>query len=168
MLAFCSLISMFALAVMGMGQFAALVKFWPYNLTLTLAHYEFNVEGVGFEHFRNSLLLAVSVATIGSAVIFVGAFIVEKTRRDHPMRQVLHACALLPMAVPGLVLGLGYLLFINQHANPLGHFYGTLTLLVVNTLAKMIKNDFAWAAMELPRIVAEWRKRYDSKTEPKK
>jgi iron(III) transport system substrate-binding protein len=33
---------------------------------------------------------------------------------------------------------------------------------------KMIKNDFAWAAKELPRIVAEWRKRYDTKTEPKK
>ena len=37
-----------------------------------------------------------------------------------------------------------------------------------NMEAKMIKNDFAWAAKELPRIVAEWRKRYDSKTEPKK
>ena len=134
MLAFCSTIALFSLAVMGMGQFAALVKFWPYNLTLTLAHYDFNVEGVGFENFRNSLLLALSVATIGSAVVFVGAFIVEKARRDHPMRQVLHACALLPMAVPGLVLGLGYLLFINQPGNPLGVFYGTLMLLVVNTL----------------------------------
>ena len=34
--------------------------------------------------------------------------------------------------------------------------------------AKMIKNDFAWAAKELPRIVAEWRKRYDTKSEPRK
>lgn len=34
--------------------------------------------------------------------------------------------------------------------------------------AKLIKNDFAWAAKELPRIVAEWRKRYDTKSEPRK
>lgn len=32
---------------------------------------------------------------------------------------------------------------------------------------KLIKNDFAWAAKELPRITAEWRKRYDNKSEPK-
>ena len=33
---------------------------------------------------------------------------------------------------------------------------------------KMIKNDFAWAAKNQSRIIAEWRKRYDAKTEPKK
>lgn len=33
---------------------------------------------------------------------------------------------------------------------------------------KLIKNDFAWAAKEQPRILAEWRKRYDSKADPLK
>jgi iron(III) transport system substrate-binding protein len=33
---------------------------------------------------------------------------------------------------------------------------------------KMIDNDFAWAADNKARIVAEWRKRYDAKSEPKK
>ena len=33
---------------------------------------------------------------------------------------------------------------------------------------RMIKNDFAWASENQPAILAEWRKRYDSKTEPKK
>ncbi len=33
---------------------------------------------------------------------------------------------------------------------------------------KLIKNDFAWAAKEQPRIVAEWRKRYDGKSEARK
>ena len=33
---------------------------------------------------------------------------------------------------------------------------------------KLIKNDFAWAAKEQTRILAEWRKRYDSKAEPRK
>lgn len=33
---------------------------------------------------------------------------------------------------------------------------------------KLIKNDFAWSAKEQARIVTEWRKRYESKTEPKK
>ena len=33
---------------------------------------------------------------------------------------------------------------------------------------KMIKNDFQWAAKNRKRILAEWKKRYDSKSEPKK
>lgn len=35
-------------------------------------------------------------------------------------------------------------------------------------LDKMIKNDFAWAAKNRIRILKEWQKRYDSKSEPKK
>ncbi len=35
------------------------------------------------------------------------------------------------------------------------------------TLSKMIKNDFAWAAKNRKRILAEWQRRYDSKSEPK-
>ncbi|MBK8535056.1 MAG: putative 2-aminoethylphosphonate ABC transporter substrate-binding protein [Candidatus Competibacteraceae bacterium] len=34
--------------------------------------------------------------------------------------------------------------------------------------AKMIKNDFEWAAKHREAILAEWAKRYDSKSEPKK
>jgi len=33
---------------------------------------------------------------------------------------------------------------------------------------KMIKNDFSWAAKNRKRILAEWKKRYDSKSAPKK
>lgn len=34
--------------------------------------------------------------------------------------------------------------------------------------SKMIQNDFEWAAMNRPRLLDEWRKRYDAKSEPKK
>jgi iron(III) transport system substrate-binding protein len=34
--------------------------------------------------------------------------------------------------------------------------------------AKMIENDFEWAARNREAILAEWGKRYDSKSEPKK
>lgn len=40
--------------------------------------------------------------------------------------------------------------------------------LPADLVAKMIKNDFDWAAKNQTRVIAEWRKRYDAKTEPKK
>jgi iron(III) transport system substrate-binding protein len=36
------------------------------------------------------------------------------------------------------------------------------------TLSQMIDNDFEFAANNRKRILAEWQKRYDSKSEPKK
>ncbi len=33
--------------------------------------------------------------------------------------------------------------------------------------ARLVKNDFAWAAENRERILAEWNKRYDAKAEPK-
>ena len=37
-----------------------------------------------------------------------------------------------------------------------------------NMAQHMIKNDFQWAATNRAKILAEWSKRYDAKSEPKK
>ncbi len=134
MFVYCTIITVIMLAVIGMGQFAAVVKFWPYNLQFTLAHYSFNMEGVGWENFWNSLTLAFGVATLGTGLAFLSAYLVEKPKRDFLGRQFIQAVALMPMAVPGLVLGLGYLLVINQPGGLLGGLYGTISLLIIVTI----------------------------------
>ncbi|MEZ5774157.1 MAG: putative 2-aminoethylphosphonate ABC transporter substrate-binding protein [Hyphomicrobiaceae bacterium] len=48
----------------------------------------------------------------------------------------------------------------NGVAKPVEHFPPTL-------IEKMIANDFEWAANNRARILEEWSKRYDSKSEPK-
>ncbi len=135
MLLFCAVVTALTIAVLGMAQYAALVKFWPYNLEFTLEHYAFDIEGAGWENFYNSLMMAGDVAVFGAIIVFTGAFLVDKPRRDHGIRQAIQFVALLPMAIPGLVLGLAYLFFINDPDNPLEFLYGTIIILVVNCLA---------------------------------
>ena len=48
------------------------------------------------------------------------------------MRGVVQFLAFLPMAVPGLVLGLGYIFFFNAPGNPLNFLYATMAILVIN------------------------------------
>jgi len=131
---FCGLVVLMFGIVLAMAQFAALVKFWPYNLSLTLSNYTFDMEGVGWENFWNSLRMAAWVATLGTAIIFVGAYLVEKPRFEAPYRKFLQFAMLLPMAIPGLVLGLAYLMFINQPGNPANWLYGGMAVLVISTL----------------------------------
>jgi iron(III) transport system permease protein len=63
---------------------------------------------------------------------------------------------MLPMAVPGLVLGLGYVFFINAKWNPLGVFYGTIPLLAVNSIAHFYTTAHITAVTALKQIDSEF------------
>lgn len=132
---FCALVAGLLLLVLGVAQYAALVKFWPYNLSLTLAHFSFEgVDGGGWESYGNSLRLSLCTAAIGTGVVFVGAYLVEKGRGFRGARTGLHFLAMMPMAIPGLVLGLSYIFFFNDRQNPLHVLYGTMAILVISTI----------------------------------
>jgi iron(III) transport system permease protein len=68
-------------------------------------------------------------------VIAFGAWLVDKTRGAEFLRGVVHLLAMIPLAVPGLVLGLAYIFFFNSPKNPLVFMYGTIGLLTLNTIA---------------------------------
>ena len=136
-LGWCIAVTVFIASVLGMAQFASLVKFWPYNLSLTFAHYDFEIEGVGWMNFSNSIWMATLAATFGTLIVFIGAYVVEKARRDIGLRKVLQLFMLLPMAIPGLVLGLAYLIFINTPGNPAGWLYGGMAILVISTVTHL-------------------------------
>ncbi|KAB0583249.1 putative 2-aminoethylphosphonate ABC transporter permease subunit [Ideonella dechloratans] len=135
MTAYCSLIALLMLAMAGMAVFASFVAFWPYNLTLSLDHYTMGlVDAELGDALLNSLKLAAATALIGPVVVFLGAYLLEKTRGWAALRPLLRLMAMLPMAVPGLVLGLGSIFFFNAPANPLHGLYQTGALLVLCTV----------------------------------
>jgi iron(III) transport system permease protein len=136
MLAFCCVVAVFILGILGMCQYAALVKFWPYNLELSLKNYRFDLaDGGGWDSYYNSIRMALYTAAIGTAVVFVGAYVVEKARGLAPARAAFHMLAIMPMAIPGMVLGLAYVFFFNNPGNPLHAIYGTMAILVISTIA---------------------------------
>ena len=123
------------LALFGMAVFASLVQFWPYQLGLTLSHYTSGLVDAGVDTaIFNSLTMAVSAAIAGPIVVFTGAYLLEKTKGMDAVRPVLRLLAMVPMAVPGLVLGLGYIFFFNAPGNPLHFLYQTMPLLVLCTV----------------------------------
>jgi len=135
MFVFCLVVAIFIIAMLGMAQYAALVKFWPYNLTLALDNYNFDVmDGGGWEAFWNSIDLAVYTALFGTIIVFIGAYLMEKGRGFKTGRTAFHMVAITPLAVPGMVLGLAYIFFFNHPANPLNFLYGTMTILVIVTV----------------------------------
>ncbi len=132
---FCAIIAFIFIAMLAMAAYASFVTFWPYNLSLTLKNYDFDLmDGGGWEAYYNSIRLAIYCAVFGSGLIFLGSYLVEKARGIIWLRTILHLGAMLPLAVPGLVLGIAYIFFFNHPNNPLGFLYGTMGILVICTI----------------------------------
>jgi len=75
---------------------------------------------------RNTFLLGFLTATIGTTIALVIAYLV--TRRSIPGSQVLGYLATAPVAIPGIVLGVGLFL---SYSNPALMLYGTLWILLI-------------------------------------
>jgi len=131
----CTLIALAIVIIIAVAFFASVATLWPYNLTPSLRNYDFdNMDGGGWASFYNSLTMAGLTAVLGTAIVFTGAYLVEKTRAFRSGRFVFQLLALLPLAIPGIVLGLGYIFFFNAPGNPLQFIYGTMAILVLCTV----------------------------------
>jgi iron(III) transport system permease protein len=150
---YCGLIALIILGILGMAVWASFIIYWPYNLSLSFKWYDFTeFEPNGWGPYLNSLKMAALVSGFGTPLVFAGAYLIEKGEGFASGRLLAHLLAMIPMAVPGLVLGLGYVFFINAPWNPLGIFYGTLTLLAVNTIAHFYTTAHITAVTALKQI----------------
>jgi len=157
MLAFCSFIGLIILTVLGVAAFASLAKFWPYNLSLSLDHYNFDLmDGGGWDSYFNSIELAIWTAIIGTTVVFIGAYLVEKSKGFHVGRGAMQFLCMIPMAVPGLVLGLAYIFFFNAPGNPLGFIYHTMPILVICTVTHFYTVSHLTAVTALKQMDPEF------------
>lgn len=135
MFCYCTIVSVFIVGVLAVCQYAALIKFWPYDLSLSLKNYNFDVmDGGGWDAYYNSIILGISTAFAGTIIVFIGAYMVEKTNNFHTGRGFFQFLAMMPMAIPGMVLGLAYIFFFNNPDNPLSVVYGTMAILVICTV----------------------------------
>lgn len=157
MLAFCCLIGLIMVSVLGTACFASFAKFWPYDLSLSLKHYNFDLmDGGSWGAYWNSIELAAWTAVIGTAMVFTGAYLVEKSKGFHSGRAAMQLLCMIPMAVPGLVLGLAYVFFFNAPNNPLGFLYHTMPILVICTVTHFYTVAHLTAATALKQLDGEF------------
>ena len=157
MMSFCTFIAFLMLAMLGMAIFASFASFWPYNLAPSLNHYKLGlIDGEVGEGFVNSLKMASGTAFFGTLLVFVTAYLLEKTKGMNLLRTPLQLLAVIPMAVPGLVLGLGYIFFFNMSNNPLHGMYQSMALLTLCTIVHFYTSGHLTATTALKSLDAEF------------
>lgn len=172
---FCVTISCLMIGFFGISLYASLVNVWPYNLSFTLSHYDFTnvAAGSAATAIQNSVVVSVLTAIIGTVLAFITAYIMEKVHILPKVKKALYFLAISPMAIPGTVVGLSYILFFNAASfdipfteysivNGFNPLYGTLWILVIVNIIHYFSVPFVTASTSLKRLDSEFETVSDS------
>ncbi|OOR31068.1 putative 2-aminoethylphosphonate ABC transporter permease subunit [Bacillus cereus] len=163
---YCSVVTFMIILLFVAVGIAASVKVWPYNMSFTLEHFNFSsLTGDGIEAFKNSVIVSAITAVIGAILTFVFAYAIEKIEQLHFFRKVGYFFSIVPLAIPGLVLGLGYVFFFSQPTiqilglsvtNPFHSLYGTIAVLILVNIIHFYSVTFVTATTALKKLDREF------------
>lgn len=128
-------LGLFALSVVlfyGVIAVGAFTKVWGYDFTPTLDHLTYAFQ-VGGDTIKDTLIVALLSTPISGILGMLIAFIV--VRLSFPGKGTLEFGSILNFAVPGTVVGIGYILAFNR---PPLVLIGTLSILVLNFVFRYI------------------------------
>ncbi|MFA6977318.1 MAG: iron ABC transporter permease [Mesotoga sp.] len=128
----CMFIAVFTLTIYATIFWGAFVKAWGMNNTLTLENFKY-VFDVGLEAIKDTLVIAFTSTPISAVLGMIIAFLL--VRKVFPGRRVMEFTSMLSFAVPGTVIGIGYILSFNK---PPLLLTGTLAILVLNFVFRYI------------------------------
>ena len=101
---------------------------YPSNPAFTLYHIEKTMNRGAGRYLLNSLMYALFTGIFGTLTAFVCSYMTVRIKGK--LAKGIHLLSLISMAIPGLVLGLSYVIFFSKTA-----FYGTLAIiLLVNSV----------------------------------
>ncbi len=129
----CSLIALFVIMMYICVPFGALFNTWGYDFTLTTRWFVRVFEKYkGFKAFRDSFLLSLASAPITALLSMIISYLVVK--RKFKAKGFIEFVSMLAMAVPGTVLGIGYIRgFVNGVFGTgfLSDIYGSAVILII-------------------------------------
>lgn len=129
---FCTVVAAFVVLMYVMIPFGALFKLWGRDYSLSLKWFDYLFKYSGFKAFKDSFVLSIIAAPITALMSMVIAYLVVK--KKFKSKAFIEFTSMLAMAVPGTVLGIG---FIRGYANGifqtgvLKGIYGSAAILII-------------------------------------
>lgn len=145
---FCTLISLMIIAPIVSFCMMVFETKYPINTEFTLYHIQKTINRGADRYLLNSFVYALLTSVFGTVFAFACAYLTARLRGK--FSKLVHLTSITSMAIPGIVLGLSYVLFFN--GTPLYgtifivvlvnsiHFFASPYLMMYNTLAKVNPN----------------------------
>ncbi|BBA52054.1 putative ABC transporter permease [Fusobacterium varium] len=164
------LICFFILSIFVTIFVSAFSKLWPYNLSFSLNNFKFYDYNGGIEIFlKNSLILAALSGIFGTFMTFMSAYLIEKKEKKSLKDKVIYFLSLVPLALPGMVIGISFIFFFNKSyftipflniniMNPFNSIYKTIWIMVLANVIHFYSISFLTANTALKKLDREFER----------
>ncbi|MDU1912227.1 putative 2-aminoethylphosphonate ABC transporter permease subunit [Fusobacterium sp.] len=164
------LICFFILSIFVTIFVSAFSKLWPYDLSFSLNNFKFYDYNGGIEIFlKNSLILAVLSGIFGTFMTFMSAYLIEKKEKKTLKDRVIYFLSLVPLALPGMVIGISFIFFFNKSyftipflniniINPFNSIYKTIWIMVLANVIHFYSISFLTANTALKKLDREFER----------
>jgi len=163
---FCTVISICFICLIAVLVMGAFSDYYPYKMEFTLRHFNFDRSSGGIQSFYNSILMSFLSAVIGTVFVFLYAWFIEKARGLNGLKRIARFLSSLPIAVPGMVIGLSFIFFFNSPSNPLNIIYGTVWILVLANVLHFYSVPYVTASSALKKLDKEFESTAESLNVP--
>lgn len=145
---FCGALGLSVLAPIAAFGIMVFETKYPIDASFTLYHIQKTINRGAGEYLLNSVLYSILAALFGTLIAFCCAYLTARVKGR--FSKGLHLASITSMAIPGIVLGLSYVIFF--HGSPLYgtifiivlansiHFFASPYLMMYNTLEKVNPN----------------------------
>jgi iron(III) transport system permease protein len=142
---YCGIICVTALLPVLSFLLLAFVRKYPWDMSLTLYNVSNSFRRGAGAYMVNSLIIALCVATSGALVSYLAAYLAA--RSEGASSRALHFASITSLAVPGIVLGIAYVLLFKTT-----FLYGTVGILILVNLAHFFASPYLMAYNSLNKI----------------
>jgi iron(III) transport system permease protein len=125
--------------------FLTFINSYPVDMGLSFRNITRTMNMDAGRYFANSLIIAVWVSVLGTALAWITAYFTART--PGKTSRILHLISITSLAIPGLVLGISYVLFFK------GSFiYGGLAMLILVNTVHFLASPYLMAYNSLGKL----------------
>lgn len=141
----CLLVSLCVLLPIGAFVLLTFVQKYPLDMQFTLSNITQSFDLGAGKYLVNSLIISFFVVVVGVSISYITAYLTA--RSPGKSSSFLHLISLTSLAIPGIVLGLSYVLFFK------GSFlFGTLSILILVNMMHFFASPYLIAYNSLGKI----------------
>lgn len=141
----CGLSALYTLLPIFSFIVLAFAKDYPNNMSFTLDNFQKAIRLRADDYLLNSIIIALLVSLAGIVISFLTAYMSARMKSKTSM--LLHLSAMTSAAIPGIVLGLSYVLTFK--GSPV---YGTIIILVMVNLVHFIASPYLMIYNSLSKV----------------
>ncbi|MDT2571460.1 ABC transporter permease subunit [Enterococcus raffinosus] len=145
-------LSSFILGVFAVLIIIPMVTNWPYELTPTFNNFtRFLQDDSLVQTLKNSLWMALLTAGFGTIIAYLAAILTSRERKLYRVNQLIDSIATITNSIPGMVLGVAYLLLFSG-----SQLHNTLMILVIVTIVHYFSTPYQMAKEALQKMNLNW------------